>query len=75
MALKNLHDVEGAERAFSEALTLAPHDYLVLINYAVFLEAEGRYDKAQELLTVLNDASAVINMDDQVPENFTYQKS
>ena len=66
MALKKLNDAKGAEASFSKALTLAPQDPLILINYAIFLEAEGQFKKARDILTVLNDVSVVIDVDIQV---------
>lgn len=66
VALKKLDETCAAEDSFARALALAPQDPLVLINYAVFLESEGKVDRAREMLTVLNDAITIVEIDSQV---------
>lgn len=44
---------------------LSPQDPFVLINYAVILEAQGKGNMAAELLSALNDITAVIDVDEQ----------
>lgn len=66
VALKRLDDLEGAEEVLEKAHALSPQDPLVLINYAIILEALGKRSIAVELLTALNDITAVIEVDAQV---------
>lgn len=66
MALKRLDDLEGAERSLTKAHALAPQDPLILINYAVILDARGKQGNATEMLTALNDIMAVVDVDMQV---------
>lgn len=66
MALKRLDDLEGAERSLTKAHALAPQDPLILINYAVILDARDKQANATEMLTALNDIMAVVDVDMQV---------
>jgi len=66
VALKRLDDLEGAERSLTKAHALAPQDPLILINYAVVLDARGKQADAAEILTALNDIMAVVEVDVQV---------
>lgn len=66
VALKRLDDLEGAERSLTKAHALAPQDPLILINYAVILDARGKQANAAEMLTALNDIMAVVDVDTQV---------
>lgn len=66
VALKRLDDLEGAEKVLQKAHALSPQDPLILINYAVILEAQGKGSIAEEFLTSLNDITAVIDVDEQV---------
>jgi len=66
VALKRLDDLEGAERSLTKAHALAPQDPLILINYAVILDARGKQANATEMLTALNDIMAVVDVDMQV---------
>ncbi|EGI67449.1 Bardet-Biedl syndrome 4 protein-like protein [Acromyrmex echinatior] len=66
LALKRLDDLEGAERSLTKAHALAPQDPLILINYAVVLDARGKQADAAEILTALNDIMAVVEVDMQV---------
>ncbi|XP_060826972.1 Bardet-Biedl syndrome 4 protein isoform X1 [Bombus pascuorum] len=65
LALKRLEDLEGAEKVLQKAHALSPQDPLVLINYAIILEAQGKGNIAAEFLTALNDITAVIDVDVQ----------
>lgn len=65
VALKRLEDLEGAEKVLQKAHALSPQDPLVLINYAIILEAQGKGNIAAEFLTALNDITAVIDVDVQ----------
>lgn len=65
VALKRLDDLEGAERVLRKAHAFAPQDPLVLINYAIVLDALGKAGSAVEFLTALNDITAVIDVDAQ----------
>lgn len=66
MALKRLDDLEGAERSLTKAHALSPQDPLILINYAVVLDAHGKQLNATEILTALNDIMAVVEVETQV---------
>lgn len=66
VALKRLDDLEGAEKVLQKAHAFAPQDPLILINYAIVLEALGSHDTAAGFLTALNDITAVIDVDPQV---------
>ncbi|XP_026669068.1 Bardet-Biedl syndrome 4 protein isoform X2 [Ceratina calcarata] len=68
LALKRLDDLVGAEKVLQKAHALAPQDPLVLINYAVVLEAVGDGNSAAEFLTALNDIAAVIDVDVQITQ-------
>ncbi|XP_076666586.1 Bardet-Biedl syndrome 4 isoform X2 [Andrena cerasifolii] len=68
IALKRLDDLEGAERVLQRAHAFAPQDPLVLINYAIVLDALGKASSAVEFLTALNDITAVIDVDAQVTQ-------
>lgn len=68
LALKRLDDLEGAERSLTKAHALAPQDPLILINYAVVLDARGKQVDAAEILTALNDIMAVIEVDAQISQ-------
>lgn len=48
-----------------KAHALSPQDPFVLINYAVILEAQSKGNMAAELLSALNDITAVIDVDAQ----------
>lgn len=65
VALKRLDDLEGAEKVLQKAHALSPQDPLILINYAIILEAQGKRNIAAEFLTALNDITAVIDVDSQ----------
>lgn len=69
MALKRLDDLEGSERSLTKAHALAPQDPLILINYAVVLDARGKHANAIEILTALSDIMAVVDIDTQVFKN------
>lgn len=66
VALKRLDDLEGAERSLTKAHALAPQDPLILINYAVVLDARDKPANATEILTALNDIMAIVEVDAQV---------
>ncbi|KAK2583471.1 hypothetical protein KPH14_009440 [Odynerus spinipes] len=66
LALKRLDDVEGAEKALDKAHSLSPQDPLILINYAVILDAAGKETEAAEILLALNDIMAIIDVDLQI---------
>ncbi|CAL7949917.1 unnamed protein product [Xylocopa violacea] len=66
LALKRLDDLEGAEKVLQKAHALAPQNPLILINYAIVLEANGKGSIAVEFLTALNDIAAVIDVDVQI---------
>ncbi|KAG5317502.1 BBS4 protein, partial [Pseudoatta argentina] len=68
LALKRLDDLEGAERSLTKAHALAPQDPLILINYAVVLDARGKQTDAAEILTALNDIMAVVEVDVQISQ-------
>ncbi|XP_011860397.1 PREDICTED: Bardet-Biedl syndrome 4 protein homolog isoform X1 [Vollenhovia emeryi] len=68
VALKRLDDLEGAERSLTKAHALAPQDPLILINYAVVLDARGKQANATEILTALNDIMAVVEVDAQISQ-------
>ncbi|TGZ54642.1 Uncharacterized protein DBV15_06141 [Temnothorax longispinosus] len=68
LALKRLDDLEGAERSLTKAHALAPQDPLILINYAVILDARGKQANATEILTALNDIMAVVEVDAQISQ-------
>lgn len=51
-----------------KAHALSPQDPFVLINYAVILEAQGKGNMAAELLSALNDITAVIDVDEQITQ-------
>ncbi|XP_031365466.1 Bardet-Biedl syndrome 4 protein homolog isoform X2 [Apis dorsata] len=68
IALKRLDDLEGAEKVLQKAHALSPQDPFVLINYAVILEAQGKENMAAELLSALNDITAVIDVDAQITQ-------
>ncbi|EFN70730.1 Bardet-Biedl syndrome 4 protein-like protein [Camponotus floridanus] len=68
LALKRLDDLEGAERSLTKAHALAPQDPLILINYAVILDARGKQANATEMLTALNDIMAVVDVDMQISQ-------
>ncbi|XP_015587423.1 Bardet-Biedl syndrome 4 protein homolog [Cephus cinctus] len=68
LALRQLDDLEAAEKALTKAHSLAPQDPLVLINYAIILDAKGDQKRAADTLTALTDVSAVINVDPEVAE-------
>ncbi|KAF3428310.1 hypothetical protein E2986_05335 [Frieseomelitta varia] len=59
LALKRLDDLEGAEKVLQKAHALSPQDPLILINYAIILEAQGKRNIAAEFLTALNDITAI----------------
>lgn len=65
VALKRLDDLEGAEKVLQKAHALSPQDPLILINYAIILETQGKRNIAAEFLTALNDITAVIDVDSQ----------
>ncbi|XP_012258563.2 Bardet-Biedl syndrome 4 protein [Athalia rosae] len=60
VALKQLEDFKGAEKAMNKAYSLTPHDPLVLVNFAVVLEAAGRKQRASEMLVELDDILTTI---------------
>ncbi|CAB0034519.1 unnamed protein product [Trichogramma brassicae] len=66
MALKRLDDLEGAEKALEKAHALAPQDPQVLLNYAVIMDALKRHERAKEFLIILNDVTALIDVDPQI---------
>ncbi|KAI4504572.1 hypothetical protein M0802_000122 [Mischocyttarus mexicanus] len=66
LALKKLDDLEGSEKALDKAHSLSPQDPLILINYAVILDAIGKATEASEILSALNDIMAVIDVDLQI---------
>lgn len=68
LALKRLDDLEGAERSLTKAHALAPQDPLILINYAVVLDARDKQANATEILTALNDMMAVVEVDAQISQ-------
>lgn len=68
IALKRLDDLEGAEKVLQKAHALSPQDPFVLINYAVILEAQGKGNIAAELVSALNDITAVIDVDEQITQ-------
>lgn len=68
VALKRLDDLEGSEKSLTKAHALSPQDPLILINYAVVLDARGKQANAVEILTALNDIMAVVDVDTQVTE-------
>ncbi|XP_076657003.1 Bardet-Biedl syndrome 4 isoform X2 [Halictus rubicundus] len=68
LALKRLDDLEGAEKVLQKAHALSPQDPLVLINYAIVLDAVGKRSYAAEFLTALNDITAVIDVDAQITQ-------
>lgn len=68
LALKRLDDLEGSEKALSLAHSLSPQDPLVLINYAVILDAVGKETEALEMLSAVNDIMAVIDVDSQISQ-------
>ncbi|CAK9813745.1 Bardet-Biedl syndrome 4 protein homolog [Anthophora quadrimaculata] len=68
LALKRLDDLEGAEKVLQKAHALAPQDPLILINYAIVLEAQDKGEEAAEFLTSLNDITAVIDVDEQITQ-------
>ncbi|XP_043507682.1 Bardet-Biedl syndrome 4 protein isoform X3 [Frieseomelitta varia] len=68
LALKRLDDLEGAEKVLQKAHALSPQDPLILINYAIILEAQGKRNIAAEFLTALNDITAVIDVDSQITQ-------
>ncbi|XP_017758735.1 PREDICTED: Bardet-Biedl syndrome 4 protein homolog [Eufriesea mexicana] len=68
LALKRLDDLEGAEKVLEKAHALSPQEPLVLINYAIVLEVLGKRSIATELLTALNDITAVIEVDAQITQ-------
>ncbi|XP_031774161.1 Bardet-Biedl syndrome 4 protein homolog isoform X2 [Apis florea] len=68
IALKRLDDLEGAEKVLQKAHALSPQDPFVLINYAVILEAQSKGNMAAELLSALNDITAVIDVDAQITQ-------
>ncbi|XP_078035083.1 Bardet-Biedl syndrome 4 [Augochlora pura] len=68
LALKRLDDLEGAEKVLQKAHALSPQDPLVLINYAIVLDAVDKRSIAIELLTALNDITAVLDVDQQITQ-------
>ncbi|XP_036147473.1 Bardet-Biedl syndrome 4 protein homolog isoform X1 [Monomorium pharaonis] len=68
LALKRLDDLEGAEKSLTKAHALSPQDPLILINYAVVLDARGKQVNATEILTALNDIMAVVEVDVQISQ-------
>ncbi|XP_032683157.1 Bardet-Biedl syndrome 4 protein homolog isoform X2 [Odontomachus brunneus] len=68
LALKRLDDLEGAERSLTKAHALAPQDPLILINYAVVLDARDKQANATEILIALNDIMAVVDVDIQISQ-------
>ncbi|XP_025075758.1 Bardet-Biedl syndrome 4 protein [Pogonomyrmex barbatus] len=68
LALKRLDDLEGAERSLTKAHALAPQDPLILINYAVVLDAHRKQANATEILILLNDIMAVVEVDAQISQ-------
>ncbi|RLU16161.1 hypothetical protein DMN91_011921 [Ooceraea biroi] len=68
LALKRLDDLEGAERSLTKAHALAPQDPLILINYAVVLDARGKQLNAAKILTALNDIMAIVEVDMQITQ-------
>ncbi|XP_076165097.1 Bardet-Biedl syndrome 4 [Ptiloglossa arizonensis] len=68
LALKRLDDLEGAEKVLQKAHELAPQNPLILINYAIILDAVGNGSSAVEFLTSLNDIAAVIDVDPQITQ-------
>ncbi|XP_058796694.1 Bardet-Biedl syndrome 4 protein isoform X2 [Phymastichus coffea] len=66
LALKRLDDVDGAERALEKAHSLAPQEPQVLLNYSVILDSQGKHQRARELLVVLSDVAALIDVDPQI---------
>ncbi|XP_020290164.1 Bardet-Biedl syndrome 4 protein isoform X2 [Pseudomyrmex gracilis] len=68
LALKRLDDLEGSEKSLTKAHALSPQDPLILINYAVVLDARGKQANAVEILTALNDIMAVVDVDTQISQ-------
>ncbi|XP_012150185.1 Bardet-Biedl syndrome 4 isoform X2 [Megachile rotundata] len=68
LALKRLDDLEGAEKVLQRAHAMSPQDPLILINYAIVSEAQGKNTTAAELLTALNDITVVIDVDEQITQ-------
>ncbi|XP_050450352.1 Bardet-Biedl syndrome 4 protein homolog isoform X3 [Cataglyphis hispanica] len=68
LSLKRLDDLEGAEKSLTKAHALAPQDPLILINYAVVLDARGKQTNAADILTALNDIMAVVDVDMQISQ-------
>ncbi|XP_014205883.1 Bardet-Biedl syndrome 4 protein [Copidosoma floridanum] len=66
LALKRLSDLEGAEKALEKAYSLGPQEPHVLVNYAVVLDAQGKPGRALEILHVLNDVTALVEINAQV---------
>lgn len=50
IVLEEMTKFEDAERAYREALVLAPHSELIKTNYADFLLSRGRADEARRLV-------------------------
>ncbi|XP_046618269.1 Bardet-Biedl syndrome 4 protein homolog isoform X1 [Neodiprion virginianus] len=61
VALKQLEDYEGAEKAMTKAYSLTPRDPLVLVNFAIIMEAGGKRQRAFDLLVELSDVLATVN--------------
>ncbi|KAL2725763.1 Bardet-Biedl syndrome 4 protein [Vespula maculifrons] len=68
LALKRLDDLEGSVKALDKAHSLLPQDPLILINYAVILDATGKVTEASEVLSALNDIMAIIDVDLQIAQ-------
>jgi Flp pilus assembly protein TadD len=73
VALKRLDDLDGAERSLEKAHALSPQDPQVLVNYAVVLDSRKKSARARELLLVLSDVAALIDVDPQV--GFLFSKN
>ena len=68
LALKRLDDLEGAEKILQRAHAISPQDPLILINYAIVLEEQGKKNAATEFLTALNDITVVIDVEEQITQ-------
>ncbi|XP_046813929.1 Bardet-Biedl syndrome 4 protein homolog isoform X1 [Vespa crabro] len=68
LALKRLDDLESSVKALDKAHSLSPQDPLILINYAVILDAIGKVTEASEILSSLNDIMAIIDVDPQIAQ-------
>lgn len=50
-----LDDFEGSEKAITKAYSLTPQDPMVLVNFAVVMDARGKRQRVADLLAELND--------------------